>query len=223
MRLEESSVIPHVPRRSCAWALLSAVLVLAACSEGPPSPRKMQTVKLMAEAAPPPPPKPEEKKPEPPKPEKQEAAAPKQEAEPASALKSDEAAGDGPGNGLVAGSVTQDYSGEKPAEKALIGSAGGDATARLAATSFANATARNLNDFLARERELKRAEFRAQIHLWLSATGALERVELVGSTGDVGTDRALREALLRFPGSTAPPPQPLPQPLRIQVTNRMLG
>lgn len=216
-------MIPHASRTSCACALLGVALLLAACSEGPPSPRKMQTVKLMPDAAPPPPPKPEEKKPEPPKPEKQEAAAPKQEAEPASALKSDEAAGDGPGNGLVAGSVSQEYSGEKPADKPLIGGAGGDATARLAATSFANTTTRTLNDFLARDRELKRAEFRAQVHLWLTDTGALERVELVGSTGDAGTDRVLREALLRFPGSAAPPPQALPQPLRIQVTNRMLG
>lgn len=202
--------------------LLGAAWVLVACSEGPPSPRKMQTVKLMPDAAPPPPPKVEEKKPEPPKQDKQETPAPKPDAEPATALKSDEAAGDGPGNGLVSGNVTQDYSGEKAPEKPLVVGASTDATARLAAASFASATARTLNEFLARERELKRAEYRAQVHLWLGPSGALERVELVNSSGDADTDRALREALLRFPG-TATPPQQLPQPLRLQVTNRMLG
>lgn len=209
-------VLPVVP------ALLGAALLLSACSEGPPAPRKMQTVKLLPDTPPPPPPpKVEEKKPEPPKAEaKQDVAAPKPD--PATALKSDEAAGDGPGNGLVAGAVTQDYSGAKPPEQPVIGSAAPDATARLAATSFANAATRSLNDFLARERELKRADYRAQVHLWLSPSGTLERVELVGSTGDVGTDRALREALLRFPGTQAPP-QALPQPLRLQVSNRMLG
>ena len=217
-------MIPCPTRATAVHALLVASLALSACSDGPAAPRKMQTVKLMPDTPPPlpPPPKPEDKKPEAPKADKQEAPMPKQEAQPAAALKSDEAAGDGPGNGLVAGNVTQEYSGAKPAEKPVVVGTASDATARLAANSFATATTRTLNEFLARERDLKRADYRAQVHLWLSPSGALERVELVGSTGDAGTDRALREALLRFPGTVAPP-QALPQPLRLQVTNRMLG
>jgi periplasmic protein TonB len=205
--------------------VLGVSLLLSACGDQPAPPRKMQTVKLLPDQLPPPPPppKPEEKKPEPPKPDDKPApAAPKPDAEPAQALKSDEAAGDGPGNGLVAGAVMQEYSGEKLGDKPVIAGSGGDATARLAATSFANATTRTLNEFLARERELKRVGYRAQVHLWLSASGTLERAELVGSTGDTDTDRALREALMRFPGAGTPP-QALPQPLRLQVTNRMLG
>jgi periplasmic protein TonB len=207
-------------------ALPTLLLALAGCGEEPPRERRMQTVKLLPDTPPPPPPPPKEKPPEAPKEDKPQPQAPvnKPEPEQQAALKSDEAAGDGPGSGLVAGAVTQDYSDQKIGQQPQIGGGTGlDAAARLAATSFATATTRSLNDFLARERELKRADFRAQVHLWLAPNGTLERAELVGSTGDADKDRALREALQRFPGAAAPLPQALQQPLRVQVTNRMLG
>lgn len=217
------------PRRRAACALsmsagLLLALLLAGCGDEPPPQRKMQTVKLLPDTPPPPPPPPKEKPPEPRKEDKPQPQAPQAKAEPQqAALRSDEAAGTGPGSGLVAGNVTQDYTDQKIGDKPQIGGSGADMTARLAANSFASATTRSLNEFLARERELKRGDFRAQVHLWLAPSGALERAELVGSTGDPATDKALRDALLRFPGAGAPPPQALQQPLRLQVTNRMLG
>ncbi len=220
---------PSAPLRRAAGALMVAaglVLapLLAGCGDEPPQQRKMQTVKLLPDTPPPPPPPPKEKPPEPSREQKPQPQAPQAKAEPEqAALRSDEAAGTGPGNGLVAGSVTQDYTDQKIGEKPQIGGSGADMTARLAANSFASATTRSLNEFLAREIELKRGDFRAQVHLWLAPSGALQRAELVGSTGDQGIDRALRDALLRFPGAGAPPPQALPQPLRLQITNRMLG
>jgi hypothetical protein len=71
------------------------------------------------------------------------------EAEPSNQLKSDEAAGDGPGNGLVAGTVTQDYTDQKAVPAGRIDGGGDDAAARLAAQSFAASTTRALNDFRA--------------------------------------------------------------------------
>lgn len=214
-----NKLLPRLP------VVILALGLLAACGDEPPRERRMQTVKLLPDTPPPPPPKPEEKRPDPPKPDKPQAQVPDTKPEPVqqAALKSDEAAGTGPGNGLVAGSVTQDYTDQKIGDKPQIGGSGNDATARLAATSFANTTTRALNEFLARERELKRGDFRAQVNLWVTASGTVERAELVGSTGDGSLDRALREALQRFPGAAVPPPQALPQPLRLQVTNRMLG
>jgi hypothetical protein len=93
-----------------AGTLMAAVLAVAllpACSDEPQRERRMQMVKLLPDAPPPPPPPPpKEKPPEPPKSDKPPPDSKQPEAEPSNQLKSDEAAGDGPGNGLVAGTVT---------------------------------------------------------------------------------------------------------------------
>jgi protein TonB len=204
-------------------AAVLAVALLPACSDEPQRERRMQMVKLLPDAPPPPPPPPpKEKPPEPPKSDKPPPDSKQPEAEPSNQLKSDEAAGDGPGNGLVAGTVTQDYTDQKAAPAGRIDGGGDDAAARLAAQSFAASTTRALNDFLAREQPLKRGDYRAQVDIWLTPSGSVQRAELQGSTGDLELDRALRESLLRFPG-TAAPPDGLRQPLRLRVTNRMLG
>lgn len=215
----------HPPKVRTGLALaLCAALLLVACSDEPKFERRMQTVKLLPDTPPPPPPKPpEEQRPEPPKQDKQETAESKPEPDQA-LLRSDEAAGDGPGSGLVAGAVTRDYTDQETgaAEEVRIAGSGDDAAARLVAQSFAVDTTRALNDFLAREQALKQGDFRAQVNLWLAPSGAVRRAELVGSTGDLELDRALRDSLARFPG-TASPPDALRQPLRLRVTNRMLG
>ncbi len=214
--------------RVFANGLLAATLLLGACSDGPGQPRKVQMVKLLPDTPPPPPPppKPEDRprpkaddKPKPvdvPKP----AEAPTQQA-----LKSDEAAGDGPGNGLAAGAVTRDYTDQALTQGQVIGGAAApdSGAQRLAAAAFANATTRALNEFLAREREIKRLDYQVRVDLWLTPAGGLQRAQLVGSSGDGATDEALRQALERFPGASSALPARLPQPLRLLVSNRMLG
>lgn len=206
---------------------LAVALLLTACSDAPAPPRRQQMVKLLPDAPPPPPPKPEEKKPEqPPKEDKPQPQVPQAkpvEAPQQQALRSDEAAGEGAGNGLVAGAVSKDYAGERIGGGTTIGTPADDGSARLAAASFANGATRALNEFLARERELRRADYRVRVNLWLSASGELQRAELVEGTGDVETDQALRAALARFPGPGTPPPERMPQPLRLLVTNRLVG
>jgi protein TonB len=202
-------------------------LGLVACGDHQQPPKKMQTVKLLPDTPPPPPPpKPEEKKPEAPKDDKPLPQPPKPAEAPvqAQALKSDEAAGNGPGGGLVAGVVTQDYSNQQIGGASIGGSGSGDGAASLAvANAFASALTRSINDHLARDRDLRRSDYRARVLVWLTPQGSLQRVELAEGTGDVQTDQALREALGRFPGATLPPPERLPQPLRLLVTNRMIG
>lgn len=203
---------------------IAAALGLAACSGEPAPQRKMQTVKLLPDTPPPPPPppKPEDKRPEP-KQQDKPLAVPKPEAQPEQqALRSDEAAGDGPGNGLVAGVVTQDYTDQKIGQATVGASAADSGASRVVATHFARQTTRSLNEFLAREREVKRSDYQVRVDLWLTPSGGLQRAELVGSTGDTSLDQALRGALERFPG-TGTPPQRLPQPLRVLVSNRLMG
>jgi len=218
-------------QRHPSWRVLVAAAVvvsglLAGCDKAGPPARQMHAVRLLPDTPPPPPPKTEEKKPEPPKqdrPQPQLAQPRPQEAPQPQALRSDEAAGNGPGNGMVAGAVTQDYTDQKIGGATIGGSAGGDASARLAANSFASAATRALNEYLARERDLRRADYRVSVLLWLTPAGGLQRFEIVGGSGDTRTDEALRSALARYPGPGAPPPTQMPQPLQLRVTNRLIG
>jgi protein TonB len=215
----------RLPRLLLALLLAAAA---AACDNAPPRPRGVQTVKLLPDTAPPPPPKIEEKRPEP-KPEEKpqpQITPPKPVDAPAQpqALKTDEQPGSGAGGGLVAGEVKQDYVDQKIGAATISGTIGREVGVdRLALNSFASATTRAINEFLARERELKRLDYRVNVNVWLRPGGALQRAELDGSTGDAETDAALRAALGRFPGVSQPLPDRLPQPIRLQVSNRMIG
>ncbi len=207
-----------------AAAGVAATVLLAACGDEPPRLQRMQTVKLLPDTPPPPPPRPEEKRPEPKREDKPVPQQPKPEQQPeAQALRSDEAAGDGPGNGLVAGAVTREYADQKIGGSDTAPAPAAVGVGRLAATAYAAAATRALNDFLARERQLQQQDWRVPVHLWLQADGRLQRAELAGSTGDRAVDEALRAALARFPGTGAPLPERMPQPVRLQVSNRMIG
>lgn len=214
--------------RVVAFSLLAASLVITACSDAPERPRKAQMVKLLPDTPPPPPPPPKAEDRPPPKPDNapKPADQPKPVDAPAQqALKSDEAAGDGPGNGLTAGSVSRDYTNQALSQSQVIDSAAPveNPAVRLAASVYANTATRALNEYLARDRDIKRLDYQVRVDLWLTANGKLQRAELVGSSGDADTDEALREALTRFPGAGAAPPAQLPQPLRLRITNRMMG
>jgi periplasmic protein TonB len=124
--------------------------------------------------------------------------------------------------------VTQDYTDQKvgaaPAPTIGGGAAAPDSGVnRMVLMAYANSTTRTLNEFLARERELKKQDYQVRVDLWLTPTGSTQRAELVGSTGDAAVDRVLREALQRFPGTTAALPERLPLPIRLMVSNRMMG
>lgn len=219
--------------RRVAWVLtmlLAAAWLTTGCSERPEKPRKPQMIKLLPDTPPPPPPpppKPEDRPPPTPESKPQPQDAPKPVEAPAQALKSDEAAGNGPGSGLAAGAVTQDYSDQKISQGTVIGGTGqslGDAGAnRLAANTFGNAASRELNEYLARDKDVKLRDYKVRVWIWLTPVGGLQRAELVDSTGDPQTDEALRTAINRFPGTRNPPPPKLPQPLRVLVSNRLLG
>lgn len=212
----------------CLALPLAVVLSLSGCEKEPTTQRKQQVVRLLPDTPPPPPPppKPEDR---PPPSKAEDKPAPQDVPKPAEtpqaqALKTDEAAGDGPGGGVVAGAVSQDYSGQKIGQAVAAGTGGADnAVQRAAATAYANALTRALNEHLARDREVKRLDYRVEVDLWLTPAGGIERLYLRGSTGDASTDNALRASLGRYAGSGSPLPQRMPQPVRLQVSNRLLG
>jgi protein TonB len=202
----------------------AAALLLAACNDAPNKPRRQQTVRLLPDTPPPPPPpKPEEQRPQAKPEDKPPPDAPKPDDAPvAQTLKTDEAAGDGPGSGLASGAVSKDYQGGPVG--AQIGGGSQDAGPdRLVLTSYAQAATRSLNEFLVRDKDVKRLDYQVRIDLWLNANGSTQRAQLVGSTGDPVTDQALRAALGRFQGAAGPLPPSMPQPLRVRVSNRLMG
>ena len=216
-----------VNRHSLAlWVVAFVLLIsMAGCDNQPERPRKQQVVKLLPDTPPPPPPPPKPEDRPPPKPEDKLQDAPKPvDASTPQALKTDEAPGAGPGSGLTSGAVTQEYTDQKIGPGTTIGGTSIDTTTnRLAANSYANAMTRALNEYLARDREVRRLDYKVQVEVWLSPAGTLQRAELLSSTGDAQTDEALRSALARYPGTGTPLPAQMPQPVRLQVSNRLLG
>lgn len=217
-------VLARVVFAVVALALLAgAGALIKRLLDAPDAPRRqVARISILPDTPPPPPPPPkEEKKPEPPKEEPKQVMreeplkqqVPKQDNQP---LKMEGAAGDGP-SAFAAGAVTQEYTGGTP------GAGGGSPLNRLAFTSYANAVTRALNEHLAREKDLKQQNYKIPVNVWLAPDGALQRVELVGTTGDASLDDTLRSALKRFPGAVNALPERMPQPLRVLVTNRMLS
>lgn len=219
------SLISKTLRAAACVFACAAVLALGACDKKDTGQKKQRTVLLMPDTPPPPPPPPPPEKEKPPEPEKQDKPqpqpdVPKPETPPEpQALKSDEAAGDGPGNGLTSGAVTEDYKSQQ-----IGGSAGGSGINRLAFEAYGKSASRTFNEYFARDRNVRqRGDYKVEINVWIDADGRLQRSELAGSTGDPETDEAVRTALARFPGLRTPPPQNLPQPIRLLITNRLIG
>ncbi|MEY2840375.1 MAG: hypothetical protein RJB60_2674 [Pseudomonadota bacterium] len=189
--------------------------------------QKRQTVKIavLPDTPPPPPPPPkEEKKLEPKpgenKPQPQEQPKPAETPPEPQQLKMEGAAGDGP-SAFGAGAVNSEYKGGPIGNGSGAGGTVGD---RLASLSYGNASKRELNEFLNREADVRRAgDYKVPIGLWLRADGSVERLELLTSSGSTDTDELLRKALARFRGFKNPPPPGMAWPMRLQLTNRLTG
>jgi protein TonB len=102
-----------------------------------------------------------------------------------------------------------------------IGNTAGAGTggARVNTAFYANQLQAQLQDELNRNEQLRDAEYRAQVNLWLSADGKVARVELAGSTGDAGLDKRLRGALQEAK-RLRPPPEGVAQPIRLELVAR---
>lgn len=176
-------------------------------------PRKPPAVTLLPDKPPPPPPPPkEEKRPEPPKDDKREVKMDQPKAQvpqPAQnePLKMEGAAGNGE-SPFGAGTVGRDYVGGS------IGAGG------LQQGVYAGRLQRHLQDQLSRNRRLKESDYRVTLKVWLRRDGSIERAELVQSTGNTTLDGLLQEALEQAAAMREPPPDNMPQPIRIRVTAR---
>jgi periplasmic protein TonB len=180
-----------------------------------------QVTVLRPPPPPPPPPKPPERPPEPqkikeevkidqPKPVEQPQQAPA-DAPPQETLGVDAAgSGGGDGFGLAARQGGRDIT-------TIGNNAGGGG---LSHSMFANGVARFLAQELARSANLRGADFKVTVQVWLSADGRIERAQIDRGSGDAGLDEQITASVLRI-GSyrQSAVPQGLPQPLRIRLTS----
>lgn len=63
----------------------------------------------------------------------------------------------------------------------------------------------------------RNSRYTAVVHLWISASGEITRVEVENSSGNAEIDEALRAAISQMRGRLKPPPERFPQPLKIRI------
>jgi protein TonB len=202
-----------------AAAVLLALWLRDVLMSGKPSkPMKLQQITLVR--PPPPPPKPPEQKPPEPEvknevkldqpqlaPEPQQADAPP----PGPDLAVDAVGGaEGDGFGLVG----------KKGGSDLIGGGGGGSRFAWYGALVKERIQERVQEMAARERKLREADFRIMVNVWISATGAVTRVELLESTGNAELDNALKVSLRGLPPLREGAPGDMPQPIKLRITAR---
>lgn len=184
---------------------------------GKPRKAPVQQIAIMRPPPPPPPPKQEEKPPEikkeevkipPPPQEQSQKDADAKEAGKDLGVDAEGSAG-GDGFGLVGRKGGRD----------LIG---GDGSARSRFAFYTNMLQQQIQDELSRDKRLRGGGYRAVVRIWLGGDGRIQKVDLSGSTGDADLDGSIRNALAGIT-LTQPPPQDMPQPVRLRISSRGAG
>ncbi|SFW10884.1 TonB C-terminal domain-containing protein [Nitrosovibrio sp. Nv17] len=190
-----------------ALALAGIALVLKSLMSGGAPKKPVTTIKIMPDKPPPPPP-PKEPPKEQPKEVKVEQPKPQETPQPpAESLKMEGAAGDGP-SPFGAGTVTNEYQGGT-----VIG--GKDRF-----SWFTGLLKGQIEDALARDKELAKGDYRLIVRVWIAGNGRIERFELEGSSGNAKTDGLIRTALNGMPPLSEPPPESMPQPVKLRIISR---
>lgn len=181
------------------------------------SKKQVQQVTVVQPPKPPPPPLP---KPEIKPPEVKEEKLPEPEPEPEPETPEPEPAEEPPpGDDLgvdAEGGAGGDSFGlvGKKGGSGLIGGGGGNAI-----IWYGQHVQRELTDELhqkLRDRA-RQARYTAVIQVWIKADGNIDRVELVNSSGTAEIDEALKQAISQIRGRFKPPPERMPQPLKIRI------
>lgn len=180
-----------------AWAGLS----LSSGSKGPA--RQVAKIALLPDTPPPPPPPPPEKPKIEPKNEiKQQPDKPKMETPPEpQQLKMEGQAGEGP-SPFTAGEVKNDY-------------IGGDIGNGERFAGYVGHVAQLIQDELTRR---KARIGNARVLLWLSSDGSVQRFEVSGGSAD--TEKQLRTAMAEFRRVPEMPPQDMPMPMGLEISER---
>ena len=208
--LDESPARLWLRRLGLAVFLLAAVLgawlVLKGLTAGKSGPQKHVTrISVMPDTPPPPPPPPPKEQA---KEIMMEQPKSKEAQPPAEAMKMEGAAGDG-SSPFAAGKVSNEYIGGK------LGMA--------AYAWYTGQIKARIEEALAAQKELAKAQYRVVVHIWFARDGRMERAELQGSSGDQATDELIRKALAGIVSVAEAPPEDMPQPVKLRITSRNKG
>jgi protein TonB len=164
---------------------------------------------------PPPPPIKIEKKLEAPQAQREMKVEQPKAAPPSNELKMEGAAGNGP-SAFGTGRITnEDLS--KIGKVEQPENAGGGKAKFNPYDNYANLIKADMQRYLRKHRELRDSDYTVEVRIWVAAGGALQKFELVGSTGVAATDEAIRQALAALPGFDQTPPANMPQPIRLRI------
>lgn len=228
----ESAALRWAKRLALALLLAAAViglgLIVKGLASGGKAPKRPARITIIPDTPPPPPPppKPEEKKREEKEvkqkqnEQKQEIKQPQPEPQ---QLKMEGAAGDGP-SPFSSGDVKSDYKGGDigTAQSAVVGG-GNSSVNRLVFNSYAAQIQSHIQEVLAKNPKVKYKDYRVSVRVWVSPEGIVQKAQLSESTGDDELDASLSAALSAMPPMRQLPPQNMPQPVRLRISNRLTG
>jgi protein TonB len=100
---------------------------------------------------------------------------------------------------------------------------GGTGNARAQFAWFTGMVQTLLQDQFQKNDKLRRADYRAVVKVWFAHDGSVERFELAGSSGNAEIDQNLKLSLRDMPRLKQPPPEDMPQPVKLRVTSRGAG
>lgn len=177
--------------------------------------RVIQEISLIKPPPPPPPPPPPKKIEEPPKQEvPQKADEPQPDPQPDKpadpAPPGDKGIPDGPPGGMATDLPSGGGGGTIGG-----GGGGGDRFAWYGAL-----IKERIQEAIARDKNLREADYRIRVNVWVNAAGAVTRAELVDTTGDAETDGAIKAALRNLPPLREGAPGDMPQPIKLRITAR---
>lgn len=178
-------------------------------------PKTVQQISLIKPPPPPPPPKVEEP---PPEPEEQKIEEPKPEPEPKPVEESNEPP---PGEDLGV-----DADGAAGADGfGLVGKKGGSSLIGGNTGSkfgwYAGILQQDIQSHLADKSDLRSSKYSVIVKIWVGADGRIQRSELVTRTGVSEVDQSLQLALSGDLRLREPPPQDMPQPIKLRITSRI--
>jgi periplasmic protein TonB len=208
-----SRVPPYVP------ALVAGVAIVGLIGGGvfwlrgflgtevAPSKKIVQEVRIVRpppppETEPPPPPPPEE---EVDLPEPEEMPTPSEEPPPGEQLGIDaEGAGAGDGFGLVG----------RPGGRDLL------ATGGSVFAWYGGVVKNEILDRLGDEPKVRSGSYSVAVRIWVDHNGAIQRANLVGSSGNKERDEAIERVLGQMTRVSQPPPTNMPQPINLRIVSR---
>ncbi|WP_309565650.1 TonB family protein [Methylobacillus flagellatus] len=216
------------PARRIA-VMLVAMIVMALIGYGvysllssKPGPKKppVTTIKILPDTPPPPPPPPKEPPKEQPKEQPKEIKV--EQPKPVDAppepqnLKMEGDVGDTP-SAFGAGKVTNEYSGGD------VGVKIGGSKSLAAYAWYTGKIKASIEAAIAEQKELAKEQYKIVVELWLAKDGQVEKIELVNGSGDQKKDELLRQALRSVKRIAEPPPEDMPQPVKLRITAKSMG